>query len=549
MAVSAKEIDEDLIRTRVRRHYKPRYRLKWLKSKGAILIVIWSYLTFSVYHGMVLGSKSIFVQSQTSQSPTGIILISLALLCPVGGWLADSYLGRYKTIRYTTWIMWISVILIMLWEILNKYVVSEYLSKQTEIKVSILVILYLLLGIGLVGFQANIIQLGVDQLTDASSMEITSFILSYAVTLYTSELAFHFVNSCYINDGSSEWYNLLMMLYVAVSLTLVICIDFIFGSCLVKESVPVTTNSITLIAKVLKYVLMNRKHKTGDIPSNMFDIAKHTFGGPFEDQRVEHVKTFLKMLVVVSISSVVLSQIIVFAYAQGELQLRFHDWSTHNCYVRLSIDYSDYVVGTIIILFYEIFIYPLFYRCFPTVHTANLFLFGVFLSFLRILCFLGIEIGAYSEQTGHSINASMLPIAPKSCRHDNTVKIEFSSLWIIVIGSLEGLYMLLFIVSGYLFLWAWAPSSMKGLIFGMTLGFLGLNVMFQSAISAPFLFADLPWHRVPLSCGIWYFMMQAVITIVVFVMLHFIARRYREDRKREMCLNPVSIADDPQPPL
>ena len=253
------------------------------------------------------------------------------------------------------------------------------------------------------------------------------------------------------------------------------------------------------------------------------------------------------MLFVVSIGSVVASQIIIFDYAQGELQLRFRDWNSYNCFVRTSISYSDYIFGTISILLYEMLIYPLFNRCIPTVHTTSVFLFAIFIFLLRVLSFLGVEVGAYTENNGHNINVSMSSIGSKSCRHDNNVEIEFSSLWIIAIGSLEGIYTLLFIMSGYLFSWAQAPSSMKGLIIGMMFGFLGLNAMLQSAISAPFLFADLPWHRVPLSCGIWYFMMQAVIIIVVFVVFFFIAWRYRENQQRELSMTSISLADDPQP--
>ena len=521
------------------RQYKPRYRLRWLSNKAVILVVIWSYLVNSVFHAFhyatVSYSKSLSNHNEMPPTPTAIILISLTLLFPVGGWLADSYLGRHKTIRYSTWIMWISVILITLWEILNKYVISEYLSKLAEIKVPILVILYVLLGIGLVGFQANIIQLGIDQLRDASSMEITSFISTYAFTLFTSGIAFQFINGCYSSsEVTSGWNNLLMMLYVAVSLTLAICIDFIFGSCLVIESVPVTTNSITLIAKVLKYVIMNRNRRIGDT----FDIAKQSFGGPFENQHVENVKTFLRMLFVVSIGSVVASQIIVFAYAQGELQLRFRDWNSYNCYVQTSIKYSSYICGAVVILLYEIVIYPLLNRCIPRLSTLNIFLIGILFSLLRVLSILGVEVGAYTEHTEY-VNVSTLSMGFMSCRHDNNVEIEFSSVWMIAIGSLEGIYTLLFIMSGYLFSWAQAPSSMKGLIIGMMFGFLGLNAMLQSAISAPFLFADLPWHRIPLSCGIWYFMMQAVIISIVFVVFYFIVKRYTQRQERYSRLNAV----------
>ena len=62
-----------------------------------------------------------------SQSLTGIILISLTLVLPIIGCLSDSYLGRYKVARYSTWIMWISMIVLAVWYILDEYyVVGEY---------------------------------------------------------------------------------------------------------------------------------------------------------------------------------------------------------------------------------------------------------------------------------------------------------------------------------------------------------------------------------------------------------------------------------------
>ena len=44
-------------------------------------------------------------------------------------------------------------------------------------------VLFWLASIGLGGFQANIVQFGLDQLPDASTMEITSFIVWYVSTI------------------------------------------------------------------------------------------------------------------------------------------------------------------------------------------------------------------------------------------------------------------------------------------------------------------------------------------------------------------------------
>ena len=233
--------------------------------------------------------------------------------------------------------MWLTIITTTVFQILIQ---SGVIKVSNDINVSIFALLYIVLCIGLGGFQANIIQLGIDQLTEASSTDITSFITSYVLTLFTSGVAFQFINIC--NPAlETEGYSVFIMLYVAVCLTLAVCLDFIFESCLVKDCVPVTTNSVTLIARVMKFAFVNRHHSFGRM-AHVLDIAKHSFGGPFNNEHVEYVKTFFRMLVVIAIGTVIGSQIIVFAYAQAELQLRFCDWTSNSCFAQVSIGYSDY---------------------------------------------------------------------------------------------------------------------------------------------------------------------------------------------------------------
>ena len=468
-------------------HCKLRYRLRWLKQKGALLVIIWSFLVSSVWHFLALGlTNSGSANSPRAQlQPTGIILIGSSLLYPIGGWLADSFLGRHKTVRYSTWTMWLAIIAITVYQILIQ---SSVIKVSNDSNVIIFALLYVILCIGLGGFQANVIQLGIDQLTEASSTEITSFITAYVLMLFTSGIAFQFINICNPAIGT-EGYSLFIMLYIAVCVTLAVSLDFICESCLVKERVPVTTNAVTLIARVVKYAFVNRHRDAGIVGhTHALDIAKHSLGGSFEDEHVEYVKTFLRMLVIIAIGTVIGSQIIVFAYAQSELQLRFRDWTSNSCFAQISIGYSDYVVGTTAVLGYEIVIYPLFNRCIPNISTLGLGLISVVFSLLRVLAFLGIEIGAFLEQPNHNNNITTIA-ETKSCLYSSgSPQIQFSSLWVLILGSTEGLYSLLLILSGYQFMWAQAPSSMKGLVIGMMYAFLGLNAMLQSAISAPFLF-------------------------------------------------------------
>ena len=515
-------------------HCKLKYCLKWLKQKGALLVIIWSFLINSVWHFLALGLTN--SSNRPQLQPTGIILIGSSLLYPVGGWLADSFLGRHRIIRYSTWIMWLTIIIITLCQVLIE---AGVIKVSSEVSVGIFALLYIFLCIGLGGFQANIIQLGIDQLTEASSTEITSFIIGYVLTLFTSGVAFQFINIC--NPAlETEGYSLFTMLYVAVCVTLAVCVDFIFESCLVKECVPVTTNSVTLIARVVKFAFVNR-HRDCDAGEmgrvHVLDVAKHSLGGPFEDERVEYVKTFFRMLVVIAIGTVVGSQIIVLAYAQAELQLRFRDWTSNSCFVQISIGYSDYAFGTIAVLAYEIVIYPLCNKCMPSISTMGVCLIGVFLSFLRVLAFLGIEVGAFLEHSGHNITVND---TAKSCLYSGHPEIQFSSLWVLILGSTEGLYSLLLILSGYQFMWAQAPSSMKGLVIGMMYAFLGLNAMLQSAISVPFLFVrQIPWEKAPLSCGIWYCSMQAAVGLAILMVCALLVKGYKQSQRSEVRLSSV----------
>ena len=103
----------------------------------------------------------------------GVILLGVTVLYPIGGWLADAHLGRYKVVHYSMWIMWIGVILITFGEVLADF--SVVYSSNINLWLFHVVSVVILTGFG--GFSSNIFQLGVDQLIDASADEISSYIL------------------------------------------------------------------------------------------------------------------------------------------------------------------------------------------------------------------------------------------------------------------------------------------------------------------------------------------------------------------------------------
>ena len=143
------------------------------------------------------------------------------------------------------------------------------------------------LGIDYGIFQVNIIQFGIDQLIDASSDEIISFINWYAWSFISSAVVINFAYQC-----TSPQYSFIAPLMLCVALSAVASSLFLCNKVLIKE--PVTQNPLKLIYRVLKYAL---KHKYArqrsaftycedDIPSRL-DFGKSKYGGPFTIEQVE----------------------------------------------------------------------------------------------------------------------------------------------------------------------------------------------------------------------------------------------------------------------
>ena len=107
--------------------------------------------------------------------------VALGFTLPFAGWLADIRFGRYKVIRWSMWIMWIASILATTNSVMEQIIPGHH---NTFMVISYIISFVLAFGFG--GYQANIIQFGLDQLQDASTTEITAFIRWYVWTFVSS---------------------------------------------------------------------------------------------------------------------------------------------------------------------------------------------------------------------------------------------------------------------------------------------------------------------------------------------------------------------------
>ncbi len=153
------------------------YQIRRVKNKGAILILIISYLVTSTLYFLA--------DTAAQHSIYQVWIIPFGITTAIAGWLTDAFIRRYKMICCSVWIMWLLMISITLSAIAGQ-LNDIYNHHNNIIKHTVLPILIGLISIGFGAFQSNIVQFGLDQLHDASTTEIKSFIIWYVNSLITS---------------------------------------------------------------------------------------------------------------------------------------------------------------------------------------------------------------------------------------------------------------------------------------------------------------------------------------------------------------------------
>ena len=127
-------------------------------------------------------------------------------------------------------------------------VLPDHLPHVALIKNVLSIPLFVILFFNFGGLQVNIIQFGVDQMTDASSADITRFLKWYIWVWFIGFVLMHTFKKCICNELAS--------IPLPACLTLALCLDFNFNHWLIKE--PVSKNPLKLIYRVMHYAWKNK---------------------------------------------------------------------------------------------------------------------------------------------------------------------------------------------------------------------------------------------------------------------------------------------------
>lgn len=233
------------------------------------------------------------------------ILAVVHLLYPVMGFLADTFFGRYKVILACLHISWFgSATLAIAFIIIDPFFdASSHTDVDTVWSLNSVIALsvgYVFVTAGLTGIRVNLIPFGVDQIPDASSGELSSYFHSfywcYSAGNLVGILTLPFI---YIHSALSY-----MFAVVNLSISILIILLLVFRNNL--QILPKTGNPLAHIYKVLRFAAKTPKPKLtsafqrGQRPPPWIDRAMLHYGGKFTVEEVENVKTFFRILLILS---------------------------------------------------------------------------------------------------------------------------------------------------------------------------------------------------------------------------------------------------------
>ena len=232
-----------------------------------------------------------------SSIPTFVSFRSFPLLlCLPMGFIADRYFGRAKVLYYS----WVSLFMAHL--VIGFYFVIAgiipYNNTVLVIGIVLTSIALLINSFSLAGIRVNVIPFGVDQMETASSDQLSSYFHWY----YWCRNVGQFFTFSVGDSLVLSKHDLTSLLVSSFAAAIGVLIN-IFGYkwFIKKEKVG---NPLLLIYRVLRYAATAKRPAERSafsfdgrpVPSRI-DLAKETHHGVFRDERVEDVKTFLRILV------------------------------------------------------------------------------------------------------------------------------------------------------------------------------------------------------------------------------------------------------------
>ena len=485
-----------------------------IRSRAAVLVILWDlvfqvYKKFAVYFiAVASGIISLHGRAWYLFYLFGNLFYIPLLFYPVGGLIADVWIGRYRMIVISIYVCLVAWLLTVI-----TYVLHHDEMVSNPIIITMVTIIACLFISGSAGFQANVLPFNIDQMMGASGDQLSAIVYwhMFGNVLYSIPLP-------RVESSLSKMYSLIACLIISI-ITIVL---IIISHCLFKhwlDTTPQITNPIKLIVRVLNYARKNKYPRNrsaltyweDDYPSRL-DLGKEKYGGPFSEEEVEDVKTVLRLLPFFIC-------VVGFPISWGAYDIPidvsgFGDSIVSRVLQLLFVedDHIPFFVFSLLILFYQFIIHPCFYKYIPSM-LKRIGLGMVFALLTSIFYFIILIVGDFSE-----------PSFQCPSNHSNTSTVmALNYKWLLTPHIMCGCSMFLVVVTTLEFTVAQSPRQMRGLMVGLCYATYGIGKLLN--INLVFLLVYL--KSLSRGCILYYHIANLISLLFTFLLFLIFAKRYK----------------------
>ena len=401
----------------------------------------------------------------------------------------------------------------------------------------------------------------IDQLHDASTTEITSFIAWYVNSLISPGFIVEFNYFCL--DTKNKLY---IWLLVCVCLTLALILIICCNKWLIKEPPP--KNSYKLMYKIIKFATVTKQPQCRsaftyceDELLSRIDFGKSKYGGPFTTEQVEDVKTLLRLLPLISIFGVIASLCFATNYLDIYLEKQYNRFIgshfvpavheigssseiTAKCYAETSLTNSVKLGILMLIVFHEFVIYPLYPHCIcSAIRIKSLWkvLIGIKMQILHVTTLMAFGIISRHDFLNKDYNSTIQCLYQEKhglLRHTLNDQwfaipeyLHFISLTFILLGIIE-------------FICSQVPYSMKGVMMGAQYALVTVCFIPTVVAIVVLLKMDLSISEEgTIGCEFWYSLLIIAANLSLFLILAWMAKRYKMRKREDLLPNEHFFAE------
>lgn len=271
------------------------------KGRALMLVLVMLVIERYMLYGAVDQVLSLIPEIQNSSNTEGygsflrifLLYCVSRLFYPIGGFLADVYLGRCRVIHLSLWFYWIAFALLTIATILQELRLGHSTIYDHVLPITAFVFLIFASG----GFESTLIPFGADQMEAASSSEISSYFYWYYIAIQVGPLLNIFVSSV-LSTWVPAHATTLQVLADLVVATFGLVLHRLLQHWYFKNALR--ENCVKLVLKVLWYAARvkrrmpqyRRAFRYGEGKIRRIELAKRQYDGKFSGDQVEDVKTF-----------------------------------------------------------------------------------------------------------------------------------------------------------------------------------------------------------------------------------------------------------------